>query len=67
MPESIIEYKMENRCGFSWIYPPASKAGREVANLTEENPPTPVFVVKEFVRQSVINFDPNYLRTGRTE
>ena len=55
-----------------FIYPPASKASREVANLTErKNPQTPVYGVKEFVclsvRQSVTNFDPNYLRIGRTE
>ena len=34
--------------------PPARKASREVANLTErKNPPTPVYGVKEFVRLSV--------------
>ena len=45
-------------------YPPASKASREVANLTErKNPHTPVYDVKEFVCvcPSVINFDPTYL------
>ena len=36
------------------FYPPASKASREVANLTErKNPHTPVHGVKEFVRLSV--------------
>ena len=50
------------------MYPPASKANREAANLTErKNPHTPVYGVKEFVCLSIINFDPNYLRTGRTE
>ena len=35
-------------------YPPASKASREVANLTErKNPHTPVYDVKEFVCLSV--------------
>ena len=35
-------------------YPPASKASREVANLTErKNPQTPVYGVKEFVSLSV--------------
>ena len=48
------------------LYPPASKASREVANLTErKNPHTPVYGDKEFL--SVCCFDPNYLRTGRTE
>ena len=48
--------------------PPASKARREVANLIErKNLHTPIYGVKEFVHLSVINFDPNYLRTGRTE
>ena len=41
---------------------------REIANLMErKNPHTPVYGVEEFVCLSVINFDPNYLRTGRTE
>ena len=45
-----------------------SKASRKVANLTERKyPHAPVNGVKEFVRQSVTKFDPNYLRTGRTE
>ena len=49
-------------------YPSASKARREVSNLTErKNPHTPVYGVKEFVRLSVINFDPNYLMTGKTD
>ena len=48
--------------------PPASKASREVANLTErKNPHTPVYGVKEFVCLSVTKFDPNYHRTGKTE
>ena len=46
--------------------PPANKASREVANLTErKNPNTPVYGVKEFVRLSVTKFDPNYCRTGK--
>ena len=53
---------------FWMCYPPASEASREVANLTErKNPHTPVHGVKNFVRLSVINFNPNYLRTGKTE
>ena len=49
-------------------HPPASKARREVANLTErKNLHTPVYGVKEFVCLSVVNFDPNYLRTGKRE
>ena len=41
---------------------------RDVANLTErKNPHTLVFNVKEFVCLSVSKFDPNYLRTGKTE
>ena len=49
-------------------YPPASKARREKANATErKNLHTPVYGVKEFVCLSVTNFDPNYLRTGKTE
>ena len=50
------------------FYPPTSKARREVANLTEKkNPHTPVNGVKEFVCLSLVNFDPNHLKTGRTE
>ena len=41
---------------------------REVANLTErKNPHTPVQNVKEFVCFSVVNFDPNYIGTGKTK
>ena len=44
------------------------EASREVANLTErKNQITPVYGVKEFVCLSVVNFYPNYFRTGRTE
>ena len=47
---------------------PASKGSREVANLTwRKNLHTPVYGVKEFVCLSVMNFDPNYLRTGKIE
>ena len=61
---------------FIWLVftsdPPVSEASREVANSTKrKNPLTPVYGVKEFVRLSVClsvtNFDPNYLRTGKTE
>ena len=49
-------------------FPPASNASMEVANLTErKNPHTPVNGIKEFVCLSVTNFDPNYLRTGKTK
>ena len=38
----------------TFTYPPASKANREEANLTErKNPHTPVYGVKEFVHLSV--------------
>ena len=58
------------KCAFH--YPPASKASMEVANLTErKNLDTPVYVVKEFVGLYVcpsdIKFDPNQLRTDKTE
>ena len=53
---------------FLIVYPPASEASREVANLTErKNPHTLVYGVKEFVCLSVTKFDPNYLKTDRTE
>ena len=53
----------EDRPQAGQIYPPASEA-----NLTErQNPHTPVYGVKEFVDLSVIKFDPNYFRTGKTE
>ena len=43
------------------LYPPASEASREVANLTErKNLHIPVYGVKEFFRLSVC--DPNYLK-----
>ena len=49
----------------SCIYPPASKASREVANLTErKNQHSPVYGVKEFVHLFVLYFDPNYLCFG---
>ena len=44
---------------------PVSEASREIENLTErKNPPTPNYGIKEFVCLSVVNFDPNYLRTS---
>ena len=50
------------------VHPPASEASRVVANLIErKNQHTPVYGAKEFACLSVSNFDPNYLRTGRTE
>ena len=59
------------RCSFTFNSP-GSKASREVANLfVRKNPHTRVYGVKEFVCRSVcqfvINFDPKFLRTGRTE
>ena len=54
---------------YVWLldYPPASEARWEVANLTErKNLHTPVYGVK-FVCLSVINFDPNYLGTCKTD
>ena len=58
-------YSLKETDTFIASYPPASKASREVANLTErKNPHTPVYGVKEFVClsvcPSVTNFDPNY-------
>ena len=48
--------------------PLRAKLLREVENLTgRKNPHTPVYGVKEFVRLSVVNFDLNYLGTGKTE
>ena len=49
-----------------------SKASKEVTNLTErKNLGTHLFGVKKFITLSVClsvpNFDPFYLRTGRTE
>ena len=41
---------------------------KEVANSIErKNLHTPVYGVKEFVCLSVTKFDPNYIRTGKTE
>ena len=49
------------------LHPPARELSSKVANLTErKNPHTPVYGVKEFVCLSVTNFEPNYLRTGRS-
>ena len=46
---------MDNFFKILKIYPPASKASREVVNLTErKNPHTPVYGVKEFVCLSVV-------------
>ena len=54
------------------LNPPAREESRKVANLTErKNQHIPVYGVKEFVCLSVClsvtKFDPNYLRTGKTE
>ena len=50
------------------LYPPASKASKEVANLTKrKNPHSSVYGVKEFVCLSVTKFDINYLKTSNTE
>ena len=50
------------------IFPLRAKRVREVANLTARKiPHTPVYGVKEFIHLSVVNFDPNYLGTGKTE
>ena len=47
------------------VYSPASKASREVANLTErKNLLTPYMSKNLSICPSVTNFDPNYLRTG---
>ena len=53
---------------FNIINPPGSKASKEVPNLTErKNPHTPECQrICLSVCLSVINFDPNYLRTGKT-
>ena len=51
-----------------YCYTPASEVSREVVNVTErKNPHTPIYGVREFVCLSATNFDPNYLRIGRTE
>ena len=43
-----------------------SKKGSSKFNW-KKNPHTPVNGVKEFVCLSLVNFDPNHLKTGRTE
>ena len=46
----------------------ASEVSREVANLTERKNPHTNMVSKNLsVYLSLVNFDPNYLGTGRTE
>ena len=50
------------------IYSPASKASREVENLTEiKNLQTPAYGSTKFVSLSVINFDPHYPWTVKSE
>ena len=53
------------------VNPPASKASREVANLTERKksayPRKWSQRMYPSVRLSVTNFDPNYHRSGKTE
>ena len=55
-----------------YSYPPVNEASRKVTNFTvRKNLHTPVNGVNEFVCSSVslsvTNFDPNNLRTGKTE
>ena len=69
---SILQFDNGKRSTWSKMErkynPPGSKASRELANSTErKNLHTPVCGVKEFVCMSVLNFNPNYLRTGITE
>ena len=50
------------------IIPLLAKRVRKVVNLSERKKPyTLVYGVKEFVRLSVVNFDPNFLETGKIE
>ena len=50
------------------IYPTASEASREVENFDWRKKHTLTRILcQNFVRLSVTNFDPNYLRTGRIE
>ena len=59
---------MELACKQTIIIPLRAKQVREVAILTErKNPHTPVYSVKKFVCLFVTKFNPNYLRTGKTE
>ena len=69
-----LDMYLPYKYGLSWIHPqlffnpPASKACREVENLTEiKNPRTHVNGFKEFFCMSVTNFDLNYFWTGRME
>ena len=63
-------FETETTSVLYFCYPHASEASREVANFNErKNPHTPYMVSKNLsvclsVCLSVINFDPNYLRTG---
>ena len=49
---NYLGLNISEKCGRT-IYPPASEASREVANLTEKKPYTPIYGVKEFVSLSV--------------
>ena len=70
-------YKRMLLCNLDLFFPflqpilmlsPASKASRQVANLTwRKNTHTPIYGVKEFVCLSAAKFDLNYLRTGEIE
>ena len=64
-----IDANVHVRGGICLIFcPPGSEASREVLDFFFQlNLLTPVYGVKEFVRLSVTKFDPNYLRTGKTD
>ena len=50
-------YSLKETDTFIASYPPASKASREVANLTErKNPHTPVYGVKEFTLATTLHW-----------
>ena len=52
----IVRFNMFIKSSHYYYYPPASKASREVANLTRrKNPHTPIYDVEEFVCLSVCN------------
>ena len=55
------------RCNqiFQYFYPPASEASNGISKFNCKK--KSVYGVKEFVRLSVVNFVPNYLRIGKTE
>ena len=60
------EFNMQSKQYTQNFYPPASKASREEANLTErKNTHTPRIWCQR-ICLSVTNFDPKYLRINRT-